>query len=63
MLKWVIYITMILILRNLFLSQKYKMLAYRFNGILNSVGELLIKIMHSVVIDNYIAAEEIQNQN
>ena len=38
-------------------------LVYRFNEYKNSIGEPLIKIRHSVVTDNYLAAEEIQNQN
>ena len=38
-------------------------LLYRFNDFQNSIGELLIKVKHSLVTDNYIAAEEIQNQN
>ena len=40
-----------------------KYLLYRFNDLQNSIGELLIKVKHSVVTDNYIATEEIQNQN
>ena len=40
-----------------------KYLLYRFNDFQNSIGESLIKVKHSVVTDNYIAAEEIQNQN
>ena len=38
-------------------------LLYRFNDFQNSIGESLIQVKHSVVTDNYIAAEEIQNQN
>ena len=37
-----------------------KYLLYRFNDFQNSIGESLIKVKHSVVTDNYIAAEEIQ---
>ena len=40
-----------------------KYLLYRFNDFQNSIGESLIEVKHSVVTDNYIAAEEIQNQN
>ena len=40
-----------------------KYLLYRFNDFQNSIGESLMKVKHSVVTDNYIAAEEIQNQN
>ena len=40
-----------------------KYLAYRFNDYQNSIGKSLIKFRHSVVTDNYLAAEEIQNQN
>ena len=36
-----------------------KYLLYRFNDFQNSIGESLIKVKHSVVTDNYIAAEEI----
>ena len=40
-----------------------KYLACRFNDFQNSIGEPLIKIRHSLVTDNYLVAEEIQNQN
>ena len=40
-----------------------KYLLYWFNDFQNSIGESLIKVKHSVVADNYIAAEEIQNQS
>ena len=40
-----------------------KHLAYHFNEFQNSIGELLIKIRHSVVTDNYLATEEMQQQN
>ena len=36
-----------------------KYLLYRFNDFQSSIGESLIKVKHSVVTDNYIAAEEI----
>ena len=48
---------------DLFAFQNTKYLAYRFNDYQNSIGEALIKNRHSVVTDNYLAAEEIQNQN
>ena len=47
---------------DLFAFQNTKYLAYRFNDYQNSIGEALIKIRHGVVTDNYLAAEEIQNQ-
>ena len=40
-----------------------KYLLYRFNDFLESLGQPVIKIKHSNVTDDYIAAEEIQNQN
>ena len=40
-----------------------KYLLYRFNDLLESSGQPVIKIKHSKVTDDYIAAEEIQNQN
>ena len=48
---------------DLFTFQNTKYFAYRFNDFQGSIGEPLIKIRHSTVIDNYLAAEEIQNQN
>ena len=48
---------------DLFAFQNTKYLAYRFNDYQNSIGEALIKNRHSVMTDNYLAAEEIQNQN
>ena len=46
------------------LTQKNtKYLPYHFNDTLKSTGQSLIKIRHSKVTDDYIAAEEIQNQN
>ena len=38
-------------------------MVYRFNDFQNSIGESLIKIRHTLVTDNYLAAEEIQNQD
>ena len=48
---------------DLFSFKNTKYLIYRFNGFQNSIGGPLIKIRHSLVTDNYLAAEEIQNQN
>ena len=46
-----------------FCSKNTKYLVYRFNDFQNSIGEPLTKIRQSVVTENYLAAEEIQNQN
>ena len=40
-----------------------KYLLYRFNDLLEPSGQAIIKIKHRKVTDDYIAAEEIQNQN
>ena len=40
-----------------------KFLVYCYNDLKASSGEELIKIRHSLVIDNYLAAEEMQNQD
>ena len=40
-----------------------KCLLYRFNDLLEWTGQLIILIKHSKVTDDYVAAEEIQNQN
>ena len=48
---------------DLFLFKNTKYLVCRFNDFQNSISEPLIKIRHSVVTDNYLAAKEIQNQN
>ena len=40
-----------------------KYLVYRFNDFLKTMSQPTIKIKHSKVTDDYIAAEEIQNQN
>ena len=48
---------------DLFSFKNTKYLIYRFNDFQNSIGGPLIKIRHSLVTDNYLAAEEIQNQN
>ena len=38
-------------------------LVYRFNDTLKSTGQPMIKIRHSKLTDDYLADEEIQNQN
>ena len=48
---------------DLFAFQNTKYLVYRFNDYQNLIGELTIKIRHSVVTDDYLAAKEIQNEN
>ena len=48
---------------DLFAFQNTKYLVYIFNNSQNPIGRPLIKIRHSVVTDNYLAAEEIQNEN
>ena len=40
-----------------------KYLVYRFNDMLKSTGQPMMKIRHSKVTDDYLAGEEIQNQN
>ena len=40
-----------------------KFLVYRYNDLKASGGEELIKIRYSIVTDNYLVAEEIQNQD
>ena len=40
-----------------------KFLVYRYNDLKALGGEELIKIRHSIVTDNYLVAEEIQNQD
>ena len=40
-----------------------KCLLYRFNDLLESTGQPVILIKHSKVTDDYIAVEEVQNQN
>ena len=40
-----------------------KFLVYRFNDTLKSTGQPMIKIRHSKLTDDYLADEEIQNQN
>ena len=48
---------------DLLMLKKTKYLVYHFNDMLNSTGQPMIKIRHSKVTDDYLAAEEIQNQN
>ena len=47
-------------LDTIFFCSKVQITAYRFNHFQNSIGEPLIKIRHSLITDNYLAAEEIQ---
>ena len=47
----------------IFSLKNTKYLAYCFDDFQNSVGKQLIRIRHSLVTDNYLAAEEIKNQN
>ena len=42
---------------DLFTFQNTKYFAYCFNGFQGSIGKPLIKIRHSTVTDNYLAAE------
>ena len=48
---------------DIFSNQNTKYLVYLFNDFQNSIGESLIKIRHTLITDNYLAAEEIQNQD
>ena len=48
---------------NLLSFKNTKYLLYHFNDFQHSAGQTLITVKHSLVTDNYIAAEEIQNQN
>ena len=48
---------------NLLSFKNTKYLLYHFNDFQNSTGQTLIRVKHSLVTDNCIAAEEIQNQN
>ena len=48
---------------DLLIFKNTKYLLYRFNDLLESTGQRIIQIKHSKVTDDYIAAEEIQNQN
>ena len=43
--------------------QNIKFLVYRYNDLLISGGNTIIKIRHSQLTDDYLAAEEIQNQD
>ena len=40
-----------------------KFLVYRYNDFREQGGDELIKIRHRLVTDNYLAVEEIQNQD
>ena len=40
-----------------------KYILYRFNDLLEATGQPIILIKHSKVTEDYIATEEIQNQN
>ena len=44
-------------------SQKHKTFSLSFNDFQNPIGKPLIRIRNSLVTDNYLATEEIQNQN
>ena len=48
---------------DIFSLKNTKYLIYSFNDFQNSIGKPLIKIRHILVTDNYLAAEEIQNQD
>ena len=48
---------------DLFAFQNTKYFAYRFNNFQSSISGLLIKIRHCTVTNNYLAAEEIHDQN
>ena len=48
---------------DIFSHQNTKFLAYRYNDYQESLGRPLMKIRHTLVTDNYLATEEIQNQD
>ena len=48
---------------DIFSLKNTKYLIYCFNDFQNSIGKPLIKIRHTLVTDNYLAAEEIQHQD
>ena len=48
---------------DIFSLKNTKYLIYRFNDFQNSIDKPLIKIRHTLVTDNYLVAEEIQNQD
>ena len=48
---------------DIFSYQNTKFLVYRYNDYEESLGLPLLKIRHALVTDNYLAAEEIQNQD
>ena len=47
---------------DIFSLKNTKYLIYRFNDFQNSIGKPILKIRPTLVTDNYVAAEEIQNQ-
>ena len=49
--------------KDIFSLKNTKYFICRFNDFQNSIGKPLIKIRHTLVTDNYLAAEEIQNQD
>ena len=48
---------------DIFSLKNTKYLIYHFNDFQNSIGKPLTNIRHTLVTDNYLAAEEIQNQD
>ena len=48
---------------DVFSHQNTRFLVYRYNNFRESIGEASMKISHTLVTDNYLAAEEIQNQD
>ena len=48
---------------DIFSLKNTEYLIYCFNDFQNSTGKPLIKIRHTLVTDNYLVAEEIQNQD
>ena len=48
---------------DIFSLKNTKYLIYYFNDFQNSIGRPHIKIRHTLVTDNYVEAEEIQNQD
>ena len=48
---------------DIFSHKNTKFLVYRYNDFQESLGQPLMKIRHFLVTDNYLVAEEIQNQD
>ena len=48
---------------DVFSHQNTRFLVYHYNNFRESIGEASMKISHTLVTDNYLAAEEIQNQD